>query len=85
MTSKDRYAAILATAMAQDVRECTAAAIRGHIMRLRVIAAHGAAKARDVEHVIIQTGGSWGSACGYYTGSEYAKPEPFTGWEGAQS
>lgn len=37
------------------------------------------------EHVIIQTGGSWGSAAGYYIGSEYAKPEPFTGWQAAQS
>ncbi len=37
---------------------------------------------RDVEHVTLQTGGSWGSAPGYYIGGEHTKPEPFTGWEG---
>lgn len=40
---------------------------------------------RHSEHVILQTGGSWGSAPGYYIGSEYAKPEPFYGWQGGQS
>jgi hypothetical protein len=35
------------------------------------------------EHIIIQTGGSWGGATGYYIGSEYAKPEPFYGWRDA--
>ena len=40
---------------------------------------------RDSQKIILQTGGSWGSECGYFIGSEYAKPEPFHGWEGAQS
>ncbi len=37
------------------------------------------------EHITIQTGGSWGSAPGYYVGGEHTKPEPFYGWEGVQS
>ncbi len=37
---------------------------------------------RDVEHVTLQTGGSWGSAVGCYVGGEHTAPMPFTGWEG---